>query len=236
MVYSYFITNNPLRYYRFYQSWTSRGHPLATTFVSQFMDFLLNTYGSWNGTDSGGTIEGAERWTTSTNRCQLDTCTNLSLLRFHQQVEKLNVMFQQGYVLNEVMYDGILHGFKKSLAGVGDLVGQKMLHCSVMLGLVKDSRLLNYCTPGSSIYLQRLGAYGVERGDQVKQLVRVMTFKRGISALKAEEIMCYCLKDPDCQIRRWDVIATDSPLYHVRVSGDKAEVIMTEKGMPDRLL
>ena len=68
----------------------------------------------------------------------------------------------------------------------GKLTAQKLLHCSVMLGLVKDKCLLRYCIPGSGIHSSQLkDEFGFERLDQVLQLIRVLKYHRPFTAIKA---------------------------------------------------
>ena len=92
-------------------------------------------------------------------------------------------------------YQRIIRKMIQKMEGFGVLICQKILHCSVMIGLVLDTRLWDYCIPRSSQHGKRLKEqFQFSNSEQPKQLVQVLMHRRGFSVLKAEEILCYTLK------------------------------------------
>ena len=93
------------------------------------------------------------------------------------------------------------------LEGFGVLICQKTLHCCAMIGLIEDDRVLDYCIPGSQQHTKWLkDQFGFQNSEQTKQLVRVLMYQHQLSALKAEEILCYTLKQEGRRDNHGDVL------------------------------
>ena len=109
IVYSYFMTNNVLRFVRFVQAFISKGCRLVVPFVFQFHSFLIREYKSWNG-NVGGKHDpeglGRERWQTTFNRLQSDFGTYATLRCLRALVMEFNKTFPSGTTVT-------LTGFKR---------------------------------------------------------------------------------------------------------------------------
>ena len=100
------------------------------------------------------------------------------------------------------------------MEGVGKLTAQKILHCSTMLGLVEDERLLGYYIPGSDVHLKHLKeSFEFEYSGQPTQLLRLLMYRRKFPATKAEEGLCCTLKPDHTKDIRQDVLLRGEPLF-----------------------
>ena len=57
MVYSFFMTNNSIRYYYFFQHYMAQGCPKDPPFIVQMQVFLYEKFGCWNGTKTRRELE-----------------------------------------------------------------------------------------------------------------------------------------------------------------------------------
>ena len=160
----------------------------------------------------------------------------MSFLGFKNVVDKVNLEHVRGTKFDASTYESVLGEVKDALSGVGELVGQKILHCCTFLGIVEEKRFLCHCHPGSAIHLKRLKECGLpfERRDQVKQLVEVLMRRGGLSALKSEEVWCYCLKGEEDRQKRKDVVIPGAPLYFVQAVGGTCTVWQARAGQEDQ--
>ena len=203
---AFFITNNFLRHQYFFDDNLEAGVLWQDeTYVEQFMTFLLDVYGSWNGRlgplsgDSDNRLRarlhGAQRWQSTTNHAVVLEMIYRSLQNLKGIIMDLNDDWMNKCSMSAEKYRRIIRKMIQKMEGFGVLICQKILHCSVMIGLVLDTRLLDYCIPGSSQHTKRLKEqFQFSNSEPTKQLVRVLMHRRGFSALKAEEILCYTLK------------------------------------------
>ena len=123
------------------------------SYLEQFVIFLFEVSKSWNGTagpiTDAGTQEGklgTERFQCNTTRVVTLSTFYQSLKRFKETVISINWHQREGGTMSQECYNETVRRVIKELDGVGILLGQKILHCCMAIGLVQDNRLLDYPT------------------------------------------------------------------------------------------
>ena len=157
MVLSFFSSNNLLRYHEFFDEFHQDGADFSVQpSAEQFFDFLLLNYRSWNG--KGGCVNpesgiflprqhGAERVQAYTTKPLLLTSFHKSRHKFVLLVKNINKKYQAGLPLGPAVFKKILNKLVGAIQGVGKLIGQKILHVSVMVGLIQDWRVFESLSP-----------------------------------------------------------------------------------------
>ena len=173
------------------------------TYIQHFYNYLFRCYLGWNGKAGALPLdfdvddfefdhgwEGAKRWQCCTTRALTLEAVFDSLRRFKEIVLRINAKFQAGGTMSFDKYAKILKSVIASMEGIGQLTGQKLLHCACMLRVIEDQQLLKYWLPGSSVHTsQPKGEFEFESSKQTKQLVRVLMYHQQFKASKAEEVL-----------------------------------------------
>ena len=151
ITFAFFQTNNSLRFYYQYNRYStdqltnSLVNPQQTTYTEHFYHYLFSQYLGWNGTAPPMTIpeflttigKGAVRFKCSTTRVLTLESVYDSLKKFKDLVCRINSEFHAGGRMSGDKYGSILKEIVK-MEGIGQLTGQKLLHCACMLKLVED--------------------------------------------------------------------------------------------------
>ena len=198
LVVAFLKTNNPIKYHHF-GSWCIRkgkskdgktwslpdmGGP--TTLVAKFLNYMVYTYGSWNGklgkkrwmdpiTGEIETIplyqrqeEGGQRLGPTSNHPQLDYSLWESLSSLNDVVDQMNSQEP-----SLVGYKAAVKAILDSLQGVKTLFSQKIITLSVMVGLVEDMRWMGFILPGSPSHFDGLlgEPFNLQTRSQIPQCI-----------------------------------------------------------------